>query len=139
LVSVLARPVGTDANAAVYRSVKIELKSAEPRLFPQAPTTNGAPVCNFVVESTTPNAGCTGSGSTAVCTVRANTTVLFQSTSSDPDGTIVRYEWFFGDGTIVNYAPDTPHVFKAGDYTVTHRVTDNFGIQSACSTTLTAN
>lgn len=137
-VSVLARPVGTDANAAVYRSVKIELKSAEPRLFPQPTGANSAPSCNFVIETPSGAGSCTGTGSTAVCTVKANTTILFQSTSFDSDGRIVRYEWFFGDGTPVNYDPDTPHVFKVGDYTVTHRVTDNFGLQSACSTTLTA-
>ena len=72
-----ARPVGSDANAAVYRSVRIELRSAEPRLFPQNPD-NASPVCNFIVEP--PNGP-----------YRVNQPILFQSTSFDPDGTIVRY------------------------------------------------
>lgn len=62
-VSVLARPVGTDANAANYRSVKIELRSAEPRLFPQV---GGAlPFCSFIVEA--PGGQCTDVN---VCSVR---------------------------------------------------------------------
>src|SRR5439155_722216 len=131
---ITARPVGTDANGAVYRSVRLELRSAEPRLFPQVPTcgTLGAPpppLCNvpphcaFVVEL--------GSG-------RVGSTILFQSTDFDPDGTIVRYEWFFGDGTPVDYHPDTVHIFRfAGSYVVTHKVTDDDGAQDACSATVT--
>ena len=133
-VLITARPVGTDANGAVYRSVRLELRSAEPRLFPQVPTcgTLGAPpppLCNvpphcaFVVEL--------GSG-------RVGSTILFQSTSADPDGTIVRYEWFFGDGTPVDYHPDTVHIFRfAGSYVVTHKVTDDDGAQDACTATVT--
>ena len=41
-VVIQARPVGTDATGIVYRSVRIELKSAEPRLFPQI-SGNAAP------------------------------------------------------------------------------------------------
>ena len=33
-VVIKARPVATDANGVLYRSVTIELKSAEPKLFP---------------------------------------------------------------------------------------------------------
>lgn len=34
-VLVAARPIGTDADGQIYRTVRIELRSAEPRLFPQ--------------------------------------------------------------------------------------------------------
>jgi hypothetical protein len=119
-VIVGARPVGDDANGQVYRSVRIELRSAEPRLFPQVPG-NAPPNCNFIVEF--PDGA------------RTNVAILFQTTSSDEDGTIVRYEWFFGDGTPVVYAPDTAHVFKQpGSYTVIHVVTDDDGGQEACQT-----
>jgi len=122
-VNVLARPIGTDFNAAAYRTVRIELRSAEPRLFPQNPN-NADPSCFFIVE--------------APSGLRTNVAVLFQSTSSDPDGTIVRYEWFFGDGTGVEYAPDLAHVFRSpGTFQVTHRVTDDDGKQMACQTSLT--
>ena len=121
-ILVSARPVGTDANAAMYRTVRLELRSAEPRLFPQVPG-NLEPNCGFVVEM--------GTG-------RAGTTILFQSTAFDDDGTIVRYEWFFGDGTPVVYFPDVAHVFRfPGAYTVTHVVTDDDGGQDACSAVVT--
>ena len=119
-VTVQARPVGDDFNGQIYRSVRIELRSAEPRLFPQNPN-NKLPICNFIVEF--PDGA------------KTNVAILFQTTSSDPDGTIVRYEWFFGDGTNVVYAPDTAHVFRQpGSYTVVHRVTDDDGGQSVCQT-----
>jgi len=119
-VVVGARPVGDDFGGQVYRSVRIELRSAEPRLFPQNPD-NTLPNCFFIVEF--PDGA------------KPNVAILFQTTSSDPDGTIVRYEWYFGDGTPVVYAPDTAHVFKQpGAYTVTHVVTDDDGGQQACMT-----
>ena len=120
-VTVRARPVGDDFNGQFYRSVRIELRSAEPRLFPQVPG-NDPPECHFIVEF--PDGA------------KANVAILFQSTSFDSDGTIVRYEWFFGDGTPVVYAPDTAHVFKQpGAYNILHVVTDDDGGQQACGPT----
>ncbi len=117
-VLVVARPVSSDANGAVYRSVRIELRSAEPRLFPQVPG-NLAPTCSFVIE--------------APSGFRTRVSILFQSTSSDPDGTVVRYQWFFGDG-VQDTHPDENHVYLAsGNYTVTHVVTDDDGAQAACA------
>jgi PKD domain len=119
-VLIQARPVGDDFNGQIYRTVRVELRSTEPRLFPQNPD-NKPPTCNFIVEF--PDGA------------KPNVAILFQDTSSDvAPGTIVRYEWFFGDGTKVVYAPDTAHVFKqSGTYTVTHIVTDDDGAQDACS------
>jgi hypothetical protein len=135
-ILIAARPVGTDANGVIYRSVRLELRSAEPRLFPQVPTCGGGapppplcntpPTCNFIFEA--PDG------------FRVGRSILFQTTSADPDGTIVRYEWFFGDGTNVVYFPDTNHVFgHAGSFLVTHKVTDDDGGQAACFTTITVN
>jgi PKD repeat protein len=125
-VVISARPVGTDFNTAVGRTVRLELRSAEPRLFPQDPT-NTLPTCNFVVQSRDG--------------LRANVSILFQSTSfdADPGGRIVRYEWFFSDGVHEDFNdhPDTNHVFRSpGTYVVTHLVTDNGGLQAACKVTL---
>jgi PKD repeat protein len=120
-VLVLARPVGDDANGALYRSVRIELRSAEPRLFPPIPG-NVPPVCNFAVQ--------------APGGFRTNVTILFQSTSSDSDGVIVRYFWDFGNGKRADN-PDTATVyFTPGSYTVVHTVTDNGGLQSSCQAIL---
>lgn len=119
-VLIAVRPVGDDFNGQVYRTVRIELRSAEPRLFPQVPG-NLAPTCSFVVE---PGAG----------PYRTNQAVLFQSTSADTDGgTIVRYQWYFGDGTTGDDKPDVAHVYRfAGAFSATHVVTDNGGAAAAC-------
>jgi PKD domain-containing protein/Big-like domain-containing protein len=120
---VLARPSGTDASTAFYRSVRIELRSAEPRLFPENPD-NVGPTCDFAVEA--PNG------------FRTNQSILFQSTSFDPDGTIVRYFWDFGDGNRRADAPDVATSYRfPGTYTVTHIVTDDDGSQAACAGSFT--
>jgi len=119
-VLVMARLVGSDANGAAYHSVRIELRSAEPRLFPPNPT-NVLPKCSFITE---PSAG----------PFKVNTVIGFHSTSSDPDGVIVRYEWNFGDGTSGD-APDTAKVYRSpGSYTVTHSVIDDDGGRQTCIT-----
>jgi PKD repeat protein len=120
-VLVMARAVGTDANAAVSRSVRIELRSAEPRLFPQNPE-NELPNCDFAVQ--------------APSGFRVNQSILFQSTANDPDGTIVRYWWDFGNGTRADH-PDVSTSYRfPSTYTVTHVVTDDDGGQAACAGTL---
>jgi PKD repeat protein len=117
-VLITARPVGNDANGFVYRTVRLELRSPEPRLFPQTPG-NQVPICSFAVEY--PQG--TGVGSQ----------ILFQSTSSDIDGVIIRYFWDFGDGENDD-KPDVNHAYGfAGSFTVTHIVTDNGGAQKACT------
>lgn len=118
LIQIVARPIGGDARGQVYRSVSIELRSAEPRLFPQIPG-NKVPFCNFVIE---PATGVNG----------VNQSFLFQSTAVDGDGFIVRYEWDFGDGTRED-KPDVEHRYAfPGEYVVVHVVTDNGGLQAAC-------
>jgi hypothetical protein len=132
-VRVSARPVGTDAQSALYRTVAIELRSAEARLFPQGgtPTT---PSCSFVVQ-VTGKSTCTTATS---CTIPINTSVLFQSTSSSEGGTIIRYFWSFGNGKTADHADVSTSYSIPGTYTVTHLVTDNTGGQAACAATITA-
>jgi len=159
-IRVTARPVGTDASSAFARSVNIELRSAEPRLFP-VNLDNTDPVCGFAVEWTT--GGCPQPAPPAPtptppptttttltpaptpapsaspgggCSVRPNTQVLFQSTAFDPDGTIVRYFWDFGNGRQADHPDVATSYNRAGSYTVTHLVTDNNGAQAACQATI---
>jgi hypothetical protein len=118
-ILVVARPVGTDATGAAFHSVGIELRSAEPRLFPENPN-NADPDCDFTVE--------------APFGFRRNVNILFQSTASDTDGTIVRYFWDFGNGRRADH-PDVATAYQvSGDYTVVHIVTDDDGGQMGCET-----
>ena len=63
--------------------------------------------------------------------------LLDASDSTDPDGTIVSYEWDFGDGTMGSgLSPD--HVYPSlGTYTVVLTVTDNGGLTHSDSLTVT--
>jgi hypothetical protein len=121
-----ARPVGTDANGAPYTTLRIELRSAEPRRFPQGGTST--PVCSFIRAPNNP-------------IEKEGTVLRFTSTSSVASpGYIVRYEWYFGDATSAEGAEgiiDVQHPYPlAGDYTVTHIVTSNTGGQASCTASI---
>ncbi|HUV02832.1 MAG TPA: PKD domain-containing protein [Desulfobacteria bacterium] len=53
------------------------------------------------------------------------------SSSNDPDGTIEKYQWNFGDGNSTEGKVVTHAYSKAGDYTATLTVTDNDGLQNS--------
>ena len=66
--------------------------------------------------------------------------ITFNASSSyDPDGTIVKYEWDFGDGNVMNTAePIITHSYAlAGDYIVNLTVTDNDGAKNSTSKVIT--
>jgi PKD repeat protein len=60
--------------------------------------------------------------------------------SSDPDGSIVGYEWNFGDGTpLVTGLSTTSHIYTvAGSYNAQLKVTDNSGLWNMRSVTIIA-
>jgi PKD domain-containing protein len=118
-VVVRARPIGTDVNSEIYREVRIELHSAEGRLFPPKDG-NQSPTCAIVVQ--------------APFGFLINQSILFQTQASDPDGFIVRYFWTFGDSSNPSDKPDVEHHYSThGTYSVTQTVTDNNGAQQTCS------
>ncbi|HVY97290.1 MAG TPA: PKD domain-containing protein [Solirubrobacterales bacterium] len=53
--------------------------------------------------------------------------------STDPDGTIARYDWSFGDGsTLANGGPSPSHTYpRPGTYTATVTLTDDEGCSTA--------
>ncbi len=60
------------------------------------------------------------------------------SASSDPDGSIVSYQWSFGDGTTAN-GVRVSHVYTArGTFSAKLTVTDNAGATSSAQRTITA-
>ncbi|MBI4187080.1 MAG: PD40 domain-containing protein [Chloroflexi bacterium] len=52
------------------------------------------------------------------------------SASNDHDGTIVSYEWSFGDGTTTEGTSTTHYYTEAGVYQILLTVTDNLGLQA---------
>ncbi len=59
--------------------------------------------------------------------------------SSDADGSIVAYDWTFGDGGSASGANVSRTYTVAGSYSAQLRVTDNSGLSSTRSVTITAN
>ncbi|HVQ01590.1 MAG TPA: PKD domain-containing protein, partial [Candidatus Thermoplasmatota archaeon] len=90
----------------------------------QAAAGNESPVAAFVVPSK----------------VTSNASVVFDASGSvDPDGVIISYVWDFGDGT-QGTGMNPTHVYQApGQYSVTLTVTDDAGLTSAVTMTVTVS
>jgi PKD domain len=95
-------------------------------LSASVPTASGqAPVA---VVSATPSSG------------TAPLTVAFSGTgSTDADGTIVAYDWTFGDGTVGSGATTTKVYNSVGSFTAQLRVEDNTGLSATRNVTITVN
>ncbi|MBN1808894.1 MAG: PKD domain-containing protein [Planctomycetes bacterium] len=71
--------------------------------------------------------------------VCAGAPVTFTAVAADPDGTVGRYEWDFGDGTtLVTSLPGASHAYAAaGVYTVEVWAVDNDGGSAGASVAVT--
>jgi PKD domain len=107
-------PIGNNFDNALARTVSIRLV---PPAVIQVP---GAPVATFQFGPPSPKVG---------------DIVLFDASASfDPDGTIVSYEWDWGDGDLHGFGRNQDHDFSApGTYFVTLTVTDNVGLKSTAT------
>ncbi len=100
-------------------------------LSPKTPATVAAglgPAGVAVLPDQGPVASFTASTAPGSASIR-----LDGSASSDPDGSIARYDWNFGDGTTADNGGATPtHTYTdPGTYTVTLTVTDDGGCSTA--------
>lgn len=116
VVRIYMWPIGTNFDNANPRSVSIRLVAPATIYVP------GSPIASFTYSPATPAVG---------------ENVYFNaSASTDPDGTIVQYQWTYGDGD-VEYGETQIHDFaRAGAYTVILTVTDNAGNKASTARTI---
>lgn len=98
------------------------------RQLPGSPFTNGIDSPGPESMAMLPNQGPTARFS--VNASKSGTLARFDATdSSDPDGRVVRYDWDFGDGTVLlNGGPTPSHAYtRSGTFTVKLTVTDDEG------------
>lgn len=102
----------------VYEAIARVIDDDNSLSMPSAPVTitveNARPVIN-------------GSVVPAKGNVSTGFRFMVSTSSYDPDGKIVSYEWRFGDGQTDNGSTVTHTYSKRGNYTVTLRATDDFG------------
>jgi chitinase len=108
-VNIQIRPVGEDFGNSTPRSVSIRLARGGVILPPQAP-----PLASFGFSPLQPH---------------ENERVQFDASASTSAGTIVSYDWKFGDGSsTAGTSPVQSHTYSvAGTYSVVLTVTDDRG------------
>ena len=115
-VTIQATPAGTDARAAVGRTVDIRLVPTGVVTPPETavPDFSMSPEAPLVLQ-----------------------TVLFDASDASLDGNLTSYLWTFGDGGSSS-GRATNHQFRtAGTFVVTLRVTDRFGKHGSRAKTIT--
>jgi YVTN family beta-propeller protein len=123
-------PDGTRAYVTGFNLNRVTVIDTAANAVVGAPIPTGAGASGIAI---TPNQGPVAAF--AVSPAQAGSASGFDASgSSDPDGTIVRYDWDFGDGaSLADGGPTPAHVYaNPGTYTASLTVTDNEG----CSTRL---
>lgn len=120
IVRIAVNQVGSDFGGSFTSDVRIRLVPESTALIP------GAPTPSFFFAPSAP---------------RVAEQVVFNGTSSsDADGTIVRYHWTFSDGHTDNDQAIVDHQFDAaGTYFVTLTVTDNQGKSASVTKAVTVS
>jgi DNA-binding beta-propeller fold protein YncE len=125
---------GKNAYATNYRDGTISQYDvpSSGELSPKSPATASSSGSELLSIMIAPDQGPVAAFTSKAAKV-GHATTFNGSGSSDSDGTVVRYDWSFGDGTTLSNGGATPsHTYKKkGTYTVTLTVTDDSG----CSTT----
>jgi YVTN family beta-propeller protein len=131
-VGVAVTPDGSRALVAdespAPNNLIFPISTATDTALPSFPSGGEAPAEIAVVPNQPPKAAFTASHATKKPTVES----FNGSASSDPDGSVTRFDWNFGDGqSLANGGPTPNHTYtKPGAYTATLALTDNEG----CST-----
>lgn len=114
----------TQASATLSGPVSADASTATISLVQDPYNTNAAPVASFTANTYTGN---------------APLAVSFDAGQAyDPDGTILSYNWNFGDGTSGTGAY-TSHTYNAGTYTATLTVTDDRGATASKTATIVSS
>jgi PKD repeat protein len=109
-VKIRVTPTGTDRTGLTGHFVTIRL------VPPSVVSVPGSPVARFSANPASPS---------------INQVAIFDASNSfDPDGSIVRYDWNWGDGTTDEGVLENHDWSAAGTYNVKLTVTDNSGLQS---------
>lgn len=119
VISILVTPVGSNYDSSFSRSVGIRLSLPGVILPP-----NGTPVASFTFSPTSPLVG---------------VDVNFDASASRDDGTIVAYEWSFGDGQrVTTTTPRANRRYDApGTYVASVTVVDDRGLRASAEKTIT--
>lgn len=73
----------------------------------------------------------------SAASIQEGGSVTFNTTATDPDGSVVSYSWDFGDGTSANVASPSHTYSRAGVYTARVVVRDNGGATAGTQVTIT--